>query len=106
MAERDVDGGDVVGPDVARLRQLAEVSDLNLVVMMTIHAPSVPWAAPNNALIHEVAASHPNVKILDWDARSAEVADGLSKSDGGIHLNSPEAKAFYTQIILEALGLA
>jgi peptidoglycan/LPS O-acetylase OafA/YrhL len=83
---------------------LNEVSDLNLVVVMTVHAPR-PWIAGNNEIINSLPQAHPNVKVLDWDARSAEIADHLSKSDGGVHLADDTAKQFYTNLILEALGL-
>jgi hypothetical protein len=83
---------------------LNQVSDLPLVVMMTVHAPK-PWIAGNNEIINSLPATHPNVKVLDWDARSAEIADHLSKADGGIHLSDDTAKQFYRDIILQALGL-
>jgi hypothetical protein len=83
---------------------LDEFSDLNLVVVMTVKAPK-PWIDGNNAIIRSLPLTHPNVKILDWEARSAEIADHLSQSDGGIHLSDDVSKAFYTNLILEALGL-
>jgi peptidoglycan/LPS O-acetylase OafA/YrhL len=83
---------------------LSQVSDLNLVVMMTVHAPK-PWIAGNNDIIRSLPETHPNVLVLDWDARAAEIADHLSKSDGGVHLSDDVAKQFYLNIILGALGL-
>ena len=74
---------------------LAELSDLNLVVMMTVKAPG-QYIQDNNAIIRSLPDTHPNVKVLDWEARGAEVEDGLSRSDGGIHLVTAEAKTFYT----------
>jgi hypothetical protein len=81
-----------------------QFSDLNLVVVMTVKAPK-PWIAGNNAIIRSLPLTHPNVKILDWETQSAEVADHLSQSDGGIHLGDDVSKAFYTNLILQALGL-
>jgi peptidoglycan/LPS O-acetylase OafA/YrhL len=83
---------------------LGQVSDLNRVVVMTVKAPK-PWIAGNNEIIRSLPATHPNVVVLDWEARSAEIADHLSSSDGGVHLSDDTAKQFYRDIILEALGL-
>ena len=83
---------------------LAQVSDLNRVVVMTVKAPK-PWIAGNNEIIRSLPLTHPNVVVLDWEARAAEIAGHLSGSDGGIHLSDDVAKQFYRDIILEALGL-
>jgi hypothetical protein len=83
---------------------LAEVSDVPLVVVMTVKAPR-PWIAGNNEIIRSLPQTHPNVVVLDWEARSAEVADHLSTGDGGVHLGDDVAKAFFTNLILEAVGL-
>ncbi|MEY2401289.1 MAG: hypothetical protein QOJ08_1400 [Ilumatobacteraceae bacterium] len=83
---------------------LNQVSDLNLVVVMTVKAPK-PWIAGNNEIIRSLPSTHPNVVVLDWEARSAEIADHLSGSDGGVHLSDDTAKQFYRDIILQALGL-
>ncbi|MGZ4673038.1 MAG: hypothetical protein ACXV8K_10300 [Ilumatobacteraceae bacterium] len=83
---------------------LDELSDVPRVVVMTVRAPK-PWIAGNNEIIRSLPATHPNVVVLDWEARSAEVADHLSSSDGGIHLADDTAKAFFRDVILQALGL-
>jgi peptidoglycan/LPS O-acetylase OafA/YrhL len=83
---------------------LNQVNDLNLVVVMTVKAPK-PWIAGNNEIIRSLPSTHPNVVVLDWEARSAEIADHLSGSDGGVHLSDDTAKQFYRDIILQALGL-
>ena len=83
---------------------LDELYDVPRVVVMTVKAPK-PWIDANNEIIRSLPATHPNVVVLDWQARSAEVADHLSQSDGGIHLADDVSKAFYRAIILEALGL-
>jgi hypothetical protein len=83
---------------------LAQLRDVPLVVMMTVKAPK-PWIAGNNALIRALPATHPNVLVLDWEARAAEVNGHLSGSDGGIHLSDDTAKQFYLTIIEQALGL-
>ena len=81
---------------------LAEVSDLPRVVVMTVKADR-PWIQANNEIIRSLPLTHPNVVVLDWEARAAEVADHLASD--GIHLGDDVAKAFYTNLILEALGL-
>ncbi|MGZ7023422.1 MAG: hypothetical protein ACXVJ3_19475, partial [Ilumatobacteraceae bacterium] len=83
---------------------LAQLTDVPLVVMMTVKAPK-PWIDGNNALIRALPATHPNVVVLDWEARAAEVSGHLSGSDGGIHLSDDTAKQFYLLIIEQALGL-
>ena len=84
---------------------LAEVADVPRVVVMTVKAPK-GWIEGNNELIRSLPATHPNVVVLDWEARSAEISDHLSNGvDGGVHLSDDTAKQFYRDIILEALGL-
>ncbi len=83
---------------------LDQVKDQNLVVMLTVKAPK-PWIAGNNEIIRSLPETHPNVKVLDWEARAAEIEGHLSGSDGGIHLSDDTAKQFYRDIILQALGL-
>jgi hypothetical protein len=82
---------------------LDELSDVPRVVVMTVRAPSHPWIDANNEIIRSLPATHPNVVVLDWEARSAEIADHLGTD--GIHLRDDTAKAFFRAIILGALGL-
>ena len=81
---------------------LKELSDVPRVVMLTVRA-SRPWIEGNNAIIRALPESYPNVVVLDWEARAAEVADHLSND--GIHLSDDKAKTFYRDIVLQALGL-
>jgi hypothetical protein len=83
---------------------LSQVSDVQRVVMMTVKAPK-PWIEGNNEIIRSLPETHPNVVVLDWEARAQEISGHLSGSDGGIHLSDDTAKQFYRDIILEALGL-
>jgi peptidoglycan/LPS O-acetylase OafA/YrhL len=84
---------------------LAEVADIPRVVMMTVKAPK-PWIDGNNEIIRSLPATHPNVVVLDWQARAEEISGHLSNNvDGGVHLSDDTAKRFYRDIILEALGL-
>ena len=81
---------------------LKELSDVPRVVMLTVRA-SRPWIEGNNAIIRALPESYPNVVVLDWEARAAEIADHLSND--GIHLSDDKAKTFYRDIVLQALGL-
>ena len=81
---------------------LKELTDVPLVVMLTVRA-SRPWIEGNNAIIRALPESYPNVVVLDWEARAAEIADHLSND--GIHLSDDKAKTFYRDIVLQALGL-
>jgi hypothetical protein len=85
---------------------LAEVSDVNRVVVMTVKAPK-PWIAPNNEIIRSLPETHPNVVLLDWEleANKPEWAGHLSGVDGGVHLKDDTAKQLYRDLILQALGL-
>ena len=84
---------------------LAEVADVPRVVVMTVKAPK-SWIDGNNEIIRALPATHPNVVVLDWQARAEEISSHLSNNvDGGVHLSDDTAKQFYRDIILEALGL-
>jgi len=83
---------------------LDQLSDVQRVVMLTVKAPK-PWIEANNEIIRSLPDTHPNVVVLDWEARAAEISGHLSGSDGGVHLSDDTAKQFYRDIILEALGL-
>jgi hypothetical protein len=74
-----------------------------LVVFLTVKAPR-GWIADNNARIRNLPNLYPNVLVVDWEAESAKVADGLSSSDGGIHLSTGTAKQFYANLIFAAIG--
>ena len=74
-----------------------------LVVFLTVKAPR-GWIAGNNERIRALPLRYPNVTVLDWEQRSAEIAGELSSSDGGIHLNTALAKQFYTNLIFDAIG--
>jgi hypothetical protein len=70
---------------------------------MTVKA-AVPWIAANNEKIRNIPTKHPNVGVIDWEARSAEIADELSTSDGGAHLRTRKAMQFYANMVFEAIG--
>ena len=70
---------------------------------MTVKAQQ-PWIASNNDRIRNIPTKYPNVGVIDWEARSAEIADQLSVSDGGAHLRTKKAMQFYANMIFEAIG--
>lgn len=72
------------------------------VVFMTIHADK-EYVPANNELIRALPTKYPNVSVIDWDVKSAEVelcADGIH-----ISCNGSGPATFYTNLILEAFGL-
>lgn len=80
------------------------VAGLPHAYFLTIKAP-LAWVADNNAIIRALPQNHPNVTVIDWETLSQQLGpDDLSKSDGGVHLNSPAAVKFYANMILGALG--
>jgi len=80
------------------------VAGLPHAYFLTIKAP-LAWVAGNNAIIRALPQTHPNVTVIDWETLSQQLGpDDLSKSDGGVHLNSGTAVRFYANMILGALG--
>lgn len=72
------------------------------VVFMTVHA-DVAYVADNNELIRAMPDKYPNVSVIDWNSKASEVelcADGIHFTCHG-----PAAATFYTNLILEALGI-
>ncbi len=72
------------------------------VVFMTIHA-DIEYVPANNELIRAMLPKYPNVSVIDWDVKAAEVelcADGIH-----ISCNGSGPATFYTNLILEAFGL-
>ncbi len=74
-----------------------------LVVFLTVKAPK-GWIADNNTRIRALPTVYPNVKVVDWELEAQQVADELSKSDGGVHLSTNHAKQFYANLIFDAIG--
>jgi len=80
------------------------VAGLPHAYFLTIKAP-LAWVPANNAIIRALPQTHPNVTVIDWEALAQQLGpDDLSKSDGGVHLNSGTAVRFYANMILGALG--
>ena len=73
------------------------------VYFLTVKAPR-GWIADNNTRIRNLPNVYPNVTIIDWEAASAGIAGELSRSDGGIHLSTANAKQYYANMIFQAIG--
>jgi hypothetical protein len=74
------------------------------VYVLTVKAPK-PWIAGNNTRIYALPSRYPNVHVVDWAGRAAEVSGDLSSSDGGVHLKTKKAMQFYANMIFDNIGL-
>jgi hypothetical protein len=72
------------------------------VAFMTLHA-DISYIPANNEPIRGMTTLYPNVTVIDWDARAAEV----ELCPDGIHIscNGSAPAKFYSNLILEAFGL-
>jgi len=70
------------------------------VVVVNLRVPRA-WEAPNNAILAEVVARHPNAVLVDWHAASEGRGDYLY--DDQIHLK-PEGAAVYASLIAQAIA--
>ncbi|MCU1501058.1 MAG: putative acyltransferase [Ilumatobacteraceae bacterium] len=84
-------------------KQIVELMPNSTIYFLTVKA-DVPWIDKNNGKIFGLPAKFPNVKVIDWNGRSAEVADDLSTSDGGAHLKTTKAMQFYANMIFDNIG--
>jgi hypothetical protein len=91
------DNGLLTGDQVEEmLRILAGVPTVLLVNLRVAR----PWEGPNNTLLAEAAARHPNTVLVDWAAASAGRPDYFW--DDGIHL-TPLGASVYAQLITQGL---
>jgi hypothetical protein len=95
--------GSVSDETFAAIMSALPPDETPLVVFLTVKAPK-GWIADNNARIRALPAQYPNVKVVDWEAESQQIANELSRSDGGIHLSTAHAKQFYANLIFDAIG--
>ncbi len=95
--------GSVSDETLGRIMAQLPADQTQLVVFLTVKAPR-GWIADNNARIRNLPLIYPNVKVVDWEVASQMVAGELSKSDGGIHLSTANAKQFYANLIVDAIG--
>ncbi len=85
-------------------RQIIALLPTSQVYFLTVKA-NVPWIDGNNQRIFGLPGTYgPNVHVIDWKGRSAEIADQLSKEDGGVHLRGTKAQQFYANMIFDNIG--
>jgi peptidoglycan/LPS O-acetylase OafA/YrhL len=93
--------GSVSDATLDKIMSFLPADQTPLVVFLTVRAPR-GWIADNNTRIRQLPARYPNVVVLDWEARSNEVANELARD--GYHLGTSRAKQFYANLIFEAIG--
>jgi len=93
--------GSVSDTTLDRIMSYLPPDETPLVVFLTVHANRA-WIADNNTRIKQLPDRFPNVKVVDWDAMSAQVAGELASD--GYHLRTPHAKQFYANMIFTAIG--
>jgi hypothetical protein len=76
------------------------LSGARRVVVVNLRVPRA-WEAPNNAILADVVARHPNAVLVDWHAASEGRGDYLY--DDQIHLK-PEGAAVYASMIAQAIA--
>ncbi|MGN7471212.1 acyltransferase family protein [Brevibacillus sp. SAFN-007a] len=72
------------------------------IVLINTRVPR-PWESVVNQTLADVAAAHPNIKLIDWHAASAGKPSYFYKD--GVHLNSEGARA-YALLVAHALASA
>jgi hypothetical protein len=77
-----------------------ELNDVPDVIVLTLHTPK-NWAAPNNRLLRDLPARHPNVQVVDWEQLATQCPGDCLYADR-THL-TPHGQQYYTQLILDAL---
>jgi hypothetical protein len=93
--------GDVTDDQFDQLIDL--IPPTSTIYFVTVKA-NEPWIDRNNQRIFKLPTNRPNVKIIDWYGRAAEIADELSTSDGGAHLKTKRAMQFYANMIFDNIG--
>ena len=68
--------------------------------MLNVHVPR-PWQDLNNGILSEAARTHPNVRLVDWNAAATAHPEWLW--DDGIHLR-PSGAAAYRALVVATLG--
>jgi hypothetical protein len=79
---------------------MAQLTDVPLVVFLTLRVPNKGWQDPNNALIRALE-DRPNVNVMDWQVLSEGHPEWFYGD--GTHLR-PEGQQAYTQLITQAIG--
>ena len=84
-------------------RLMRASASARVVAVLTVSADRT-WTNGNNELIRALPATHPNVVLVDWQMAVGAHPEFISGD--GVHLKTAEAKKFYTNQILGALGFA
>jgi hypothetical protein len=69
------------------------------VTFLTVKVP-LAWEQPNNQVMRDATARHPNLTVLEWEQLVAGRPELFW--DDGVHLR-PEGAAFYARFVLAAL---
>ena len=80
---------------------MATLSDVPLVLFLTVHVPSEPRQSINNRLINALPGRYANVKVLDWYSIASQYPEYLYSDQ--THLR-PAGASFYADIIMQAVG--
>jgi peptidoglycan/LPS O-acetylase OafA/YrhL len=80
---------------------MASLTDVPLVLFLTIHVPSEPRQSINNRLINALPSRYGNVKVLDWYSIAGQYPEYLYSDK--THLR-PAGASFYADLIMQAVG--
>lgn len=80
---------------------MASLTDVPLVLFLTIHVPSEPRQSINNRLINALPSRYGNVKVLDWYSIAEQYPEYLYSDK--THLR-PAGASFYADLIMQAVG--
>jgi lysophospholipase L1-like esterase len=80
---------------------MASLTDVPLVLFLTVHVPSEPRQTINNRLINALPAKYGNVKVLDWYSIAGQYPEYLYSDK--THLR-PAGAQFYADLIMQAVG--
>ncbi|MFA7248451.1 MAG: acyltransferase family protein [Dehalococcoidia bacterium] len=90
--------GPITRPQMDELMQT--LSGVRRVVIVDLHVPQ-PWEAPNNTMLADAVARHPNARLAAWHAASNARAD-LFWDD--MHLRQPGVDSYVALIVRGADG--
>jgi hypothetical protein len=76
---------------------MAELADVDHVVVLTIAMADLPYRDANNQLIRSLPEHYPNVTVLDWATEAADCPGDCFYSDN-IHLRA-DGQRFYADLI-------
>lgn len=79
---------------------VADIGSKRTIWIVTNRVPA-SWHRTTNQTIRDVAAKHKNIRIIDWEAYSANHDDWIGGD--GVHLTYEGRKA-YMQMIVDAIG--